>query len=115
MNERIKKLRQLSLDAIPTMTEERAELMTRFYQSGQVEKVSVPVARAMAFKYLMEHKKIYFGEGELIVGERGPAPKMTPTYPEICIHTVKDLDILNVRDGTLHRRYKSVYRLRMIQ
>ncbi|MFO7671279.1 MAG: pyruvate formate lyase family protein, partial [Bacteroidales bacterium] len=34
----------------------------------------------------------------LIVGERGPAPKATPTYPEINLHSLKDLDILNSRE-----------------
>ncbi len=32
------------------------------------------------------------------MGERGPEPKATPTYPEICTHTPKDLDILNSRE-----------------
>ncbi|NHJ86056.1 MAG: glycyl radical protein, partial [Asgard group archaeon] len=31
-------------------------------------------------------------------GERGPKPMATPTYPEICCHTLKDLDILNTRE-----------------
>ena len=31
------------------------------------------------------------------MGERGPAPKATPTYPEINLHSLKDLDILNSR------------------
>jgi len=39
----------------------------------------------------------------LIVGERGPAPKATPTYPEICIHSLKDLDILNSREKVSFR------------
>ena len=34
----------------------------------------------------------------MIVGERGPAPKATPTYPEICLHSLQDLDILNGRE-----------------
>jgi trans-4-hydroxy-L-proline dehydratase len=25
---------------------------------------------------------------ELIVGERGPAPKATPTYPEVSLHSL---------------------------
>jgi trans-4-hydroxy-L-proline dehydratase len=35
----------------------------------------------------MKHKSIRIGDGELIVGEGGPAPKAAPAYPEICIHT----------------------------
>ncbi len=98
MNERIKKLREESLKAIPTLSHERAVLLTEFYKTGISEKESVPVARALAFKYILEHKKLYIGEGELIVGERGPSPKATPTYPEICIHSLNDLEILHSRE-----------------
>ncbi|UCG61368.1 MAG: glycyl radical protein [Candidatus Zixiibacteriota bacterium] len=98
MNERIQKLRQQSLDAKPTISLERARLLTEFYQSGQPERVSIPVARAMALKYLLDHKEICINDGELIVGERGPAPKATYTYPDICTHTLKDFDILNSRE-----------------
>ncbi len=98
MIERIKKLRNQSRNAIPTLSIERAKLMTEFYKSGKVEKVSIPVARALAFKYLLENKEICFNDDELIVGERGPTPKATPTYPEICCHTLKDLDILDSRE-----------------
>jgi formate C-acetyltransferase len=46
----------------------------------------------------MENRTIYVGEGELIVGEKGVAPKATPTYPELCCHTLEDLDILHSRE-----------------
>lgn len=98
MNNRIKTLRQRSLDAVPTISLERAELLTEFYNSGKSDGISVPVARALAFKYILENKELYIGEGELIVGERGPSPKATPTYPEICTHTEKDFKILNERE-----------------
>lgn len=98
MNERIRKLREQSLNAVPTLSMERARLLTEFYQSGQADQVSVPVARALAFKHLMEHKDICVNEGELIVGERGPSPKATPTYPEICTHTLQDFEILDTRE-----------------
>jgi pyruvate formate-lyase/glycerol dehydratase family glycyl radical enzyme len=98
MNERIKKLREQSLSAIPTISLERAQLLTEFYKSGVAEKVSVPVVRALAFKHLLENMTICINSGELIVGERGPAPKAAPTYPEICTHSLKDLDILHSRE-----------------
>lgn len=98
MNDRIKKLRRESLDAIPTISIERAQLLTEFYKSGEADKVSIPVARAMALKYLLSHKKLCINEGELIVGERGPSPKATPTYPEICTHSQDDLEILHNRE-----------------
>ncbi len=97
MTDRVSRLRQESLDAAPRISTERAELMTEFYRQD-LGPVSAPVRRALAFKYLMEKRTIYIGQGELIVGEKGPAPKATPTYPELCCHTLDDLDILDSRD-----------------
>jgi formate C-acetyltransferase len=96
MTERVARLRQQSLEAVPTISTERAELMTEFYRK-HTALTSVPVRRALAFQYLMEHKQVYIGAGELIVGEKGPAPKATPTYPELCCHSLQDLDILDSR------------------
>jgi formate C-acetyltransferase len=96
MSQRVAQLRQQSLDATPTVSTERAELMTDFYQM-EARPLSEPVRRALAFRHLMEHKAIYIGAGELIVGEKGPAPKATPTYPELCCHSLKDLEILDCR------------------
>jgi trans-4-hydroxy-L-proline dehydratase len=98
MTPRIEKLRRQSLDAVPTISAERAELLTRFFETGIAQKVSVPVARAMAFDYILKNKAICILPGELIVGERGPAPKATPTYPEVCLHTEADLAILDGRE-----------------
>ncbi|MFX0037014.1 MAG: trans-4-hydroxy-L-proline dehydratase [Candidatus Hermodarchaeota archaeon] len=98
MNDRIKKLRTKSRQAIPYLSLERALLLTEFYKTGAAHKFTPPVARAKAFKYLMENKEVCINEGELIVGERGSEPKATPTYPEVCCHTLQDLDILNTRE-----------------
>ena len=97
MNERIRKLREQTLTAEPKISAERAKLVTEFYKSPLAAQVSVPVARALAFKYILEHKELCVNDGELIVGERGPAPKETPTYPEISTHTAQDLEILHTR------------------
>ncbi|MGE5361153.1 MAG: glycyl radical protein, partial [Bacteroidales bacterium] len=96
MTERVARLRRESLEARPSLSTERAKLLTDFYRCAPA--ASVPVVRALAFRHLMEHKTIYIGDGELIVGERGPKPKATPTYPELCCHTVEDFDILNSRE-----------------
>ena len=97
MNERIAKLREQSTGQRPSISAERALLVTRFYKSIEGQNISVPVKRAMTFKYILDHKKIVINAGELIVGERGPAPQATPTYPEICLHSIQDLDILHER------------------
>ena len=115
MTERIRKLREQSLNAENRISAGRALLITEFYQSGMADAEPVPVQRALAFKYILEHKYICVNEGELIVGERGPAPKATPTYPEICIHSLQDLEILNDRpkvsfksDETTRAAYRDI-------
>ncbi len=97
ISERVACLRKQSLEAKPVISTERAELMTEAYRQN-MGFVSAPVRRALAFQHLMEHKTISIGPGELIVGEKGPAPKATPTYPELCCHSLQDLDILDSRD-----------------
>jgi len=84
--------------ARPTISSERAELVTQFYQTGIAQKESVPVQRALAFKHVLENKSIGIDDDELIVGERGPEPKATPTYPEICLHSLEDLDLMDRRE-----------------
>lgn len=98
MNERIQKLREQSINTKPSISPERALLVTEFYKSDRAQEVSVPVKRALSFAYIVEHKAICINDGELIVGERGPAPSATPTYPEICIHSTADLDIIHSRE-----------------
>lgn len=98
MNERIQHLRNKSIDSEPYITHQRAELLTDFYIQSESENLAVPIRRAMAFKYIVENKKICVMRGELIVGERGKFPKSTPTYPEICLHELDDLQQLNDRE-----------------
>jgi len=100
MTPRVKKLREQSLKAVPSISGERARLITEFYKSQEANRVSPAIQHALAFKYILEHKTLCFNDGELIVGERGPAPKATPTYPEVTCHSVKDLEILDSRPKT---------------
>ncbi len=117
MNERVRKLREQSVNTEPYVSAERAILITDFYQSEEAKGLSAPMLRARAFKYIMENKEICINDGELIVGERGPAPKATPTYPELCCHSLEDLEILDKRERTPFRvseEVKKVYKERII-
>jgi trans-4-hydroxy-L-proline dehydratase len=96
MTPRVQRLRQQSLDARPFVSAERARLVTEAARDAGA--VVAPLQRAIAFRYVLEHKRIYIGDGELIVGERGPLPKATPTFPELCCHSLEDLDVLNTRE-----------------
>ncbi len=100
MNGRVRKLREQSIRTKPYITPERAVLITEFYAKDAASQLSAPMRRALAFKHVCENKKVYIGDGELIVGERGPAPKAVPTYPEICCHSLEDLEILRTRKKT---------------
>ncbi len=102
MNSRITRLRQQSFEAQPAISIERALLETEFYRDNY-GKYSLPVLRALCFKHICEHKTLYIGEGELLVGERGPAPKVVPTFPELTCHSAEDLRILNDRAMTSYR------------
>ena len=116
MSDRVRQLRELSLNTHATLSAERAVLMTDFYASDNGAS-SAPVRRALAFKHLMEEKTLYIGDGELIVGERGPAPKATPTFPEICCHSVEDLEILDTREKvsfSVSEEVKELYEDRII-
>ncbi|MDO4925459.1 MAG: glycyl radical protein [Turicibacter sp.] len=97
MNERIKKLRKQSVEATPHIYMERADLMTDAYMEYEGT-VSVPEMRALAFKHFMENKKLCINDGELIVGEKGDSPQSSPSFPELCCHTLEDMKVMNDRE-----------------
>ena len=109
MNDRVKKLRQQSESAVPKISLERAKLMTEIYEQ-YAGKVSVPVLRALAFKHISESKAICINPGELIVGERGEGPQVAPTYPELCCHTLADMQVMNDREKISFKVEETDYR-----
>ena len=111
MNKRIESLRDESLRATNRISPERADLITRFYREPETAGFPVPVQRGMALLHLLQNKKLYIGKNELIVGERGPAPKEVPTYPEVCVHSLKDLEILDTRPKVSYKVDQETYRL----
>jgi len=99
MSERTDRLRQESLAAFPSISGERAAICTAFYRE-HYGRHSMPVLRGLNFKAIVEAKALWLGEGELIVGERGPRPKAVPTFPELTCHSAEDLRILDSRPLT---------------
>jgi formate C-acetyltransferase len=102
MNDRIQRLRRESVNAKPSLSVERARLVTGFYREN-AGKYSTPVLRALNFEHLCRAKTICIGPDELIVGERGPRPAAVPTFPELTCHSVEDLQILNSRPMTRYQ------------
>lgn len=117
MNSRINSLRTKTREKEVTLSHERAELVTAFYRTYISMDESIPVQRALCLKHVLENKKIFIDDNELIVGERGPEPKAVPTYPEICLHSLKDLEILNSRPKVAYKvldETKKIYKERII-
>jgi trans-4-hydroxy-L-proline dehydratase len=102
VNARVAKLVEESTGTEVRVSTERAELLTAFYRENE-GRHPVPVLRALAFLHYCEHKTIRIGPHELIVGDRGPAPKVVPTYPELTCHSVEDLRTLDGRASTRYR------------
>ena len=97
MNERIRRLRRESLSTQASIDMERAKYFTEAYRQYE-GKVSIPELRALALKHYFTHKTLWIGEGELIVGEKGCKPQASPTFPDLCCHTVEDLHVINDRE-----------------
>ncbi|MGB4984838.1 MAG: trans-4-hydroxy-L-proline dehydratase [Erysipelotrichaceae bacterium] len=97
MNERIKKLRRQSTETTPHVFMERAILMTDAYKKYEGA-VSIPELRAYSMKEIFSRKSITIEDGELIVGDKGKGPQSTPTFPELCCHTLEDMHVMNDRD-----------------
>ena len=107
MNERIKKLREQSVTTEPTLSIERAVLVTEAYKK-YLGSVSTPVLRALTFKHILENKKLCINDGELIVGEKGEKPQSSPTFPELCCHTLEDIDVMDKRKHIFFRSTREV-------
>ncbi|MCR8472498.1 MAG: formate C-acetyltransferase/glycerol dehydratase family glycyl radical enzyme, partial [Crenarchaeota archaeon] len=103
LNERVDRLRKFVVESEVKLSVERARLITEFYKRGLGRGKSVPVQRALAFKYLMENVSLPVEPGQLIVGIRGTGVNEAPTYPEITLHSLEDLKILNEREVMPYR------------
>ena len=95
-SERIRALRKRSVDALPSLSMERAVLLTEAYQRFEGT-CSAPVLRGKVFLHLMEHRTLHLEKDTLIAGEKGHKPWAAPTFPELCCHSLDDLSNMNDR------------------
>lgn len=96
MNERIQRLREQSVTTPVHIDLERAKIETDFYKEND-GKYSIPVMRAMTLKEYFSKKTLYFGDDELILGEKGKNPQASPTFPELCCHSKEDMKVMSER------------------
>ncbi|MFP3153949.1 formate C-acetyltransferase/glycerol dehydratase family glycyl radical enzyme [Lachnospiraceae bacterium ZAX-1] len=80
MTNRVAFLKKLQNDAIPSISAERARLVTEAYSLYAGE----PPIRLTAhtLNYVLTHMSLYIQEGELIVGNHTDKPRCAPVYPE---------------------------------
>jgi formate C-acetyltransferase len=112
VNERVKILRDKSLQKKIMISSERAKILTDFYKSNEKNNDSIPVKRAEAFQYLLQNMSLPIEKNQLIVGIRGTDIKEVPTFPEICCHSPEDLDWLSQRKKNpyfVDEKTKSIY------
>lgn len=102
MNERVAKLRKQSLETTPHLDITRARLYTQAYTLYEGT-VSIPELRAKAFYHYMEQRPLCINPGELIVGEKGDGPQGAPTFPELCCHSLEDMELLDTREKIFFR------------
>ncbi len=97
MNDRIKRLRRFSFfEAEPSLSS-NGRLSKPVSTRRITGKYPVPIPESieLSLEICKQKKTIYIGKDELIVGgERGPAPKAVPTFPELTCHSVEDLHVL---------------------
>jgi len=94
---RVAALRAQSENTTPWLSLERANLVTEAYLMYE-GKVSIPELRALTLLHIMKNKELCINPGELIVGEKGHAPQIAPTFPELICHSIEDMRVMDARE-----------------
>lgn len=95
---RIKMMKERTLNSMPTISSERAKIVTKSYMENE-DKPAV-LKRAISFKDVLEQMTIYIAPGELLVGNHAEKIKYTPIFPEYVMDWVIDeLDEMAKRPG----------------
>ena len=97
MNDRIRRLRRLSVETQPYIDMERARSETETYRKYEGS-LSIPELRGQVLYDYYASKTLYIGQDDLIVGEKGRGPQAAPTFPELCCHTLNDMHVMNDRE-----------------
>lgn len=98
ITERIAKLKNSVLSAVPTICTERAGFYTEIYK--EFEASPDILKRAYALEKTLKKMTIFISEGELIVGNQSSRLKAAPIFPEYeTSWIIKELDEFDKRPG----------------
>ena len=80
MTPRVQRLRQQSLDTTPSLSAERAQLVTEAVE--RAGPVSAPTLRAQVFRHVLENKRIYIGDDErdIVAGKAAGMVTLVAAY-----------------------------------
>lgn len=98
MTDRVKSLKKMLTDEVPTMSAERAKLATEAIQKYAFEP---PVLqKAYMLDHILRNKKIFILDGELIVGNQADKPRSAPVFPEYTSEWIlNEIDDFNDRES----------------
>lgn len=88
LSERIKRIRAELRSTKPTISIERAKLVTDFYKQPSIE--SAVLRKANLFAYLLDNMTIYIGKDELLAGNHSSRFRSVPVFPEIGARWILD-------------------------
>ncbi len=98
MSERIQKLRDRMVSAVPSVCTDRARIITAYYKKYEAEPPIIK--RALALKGILEEMSIYIGEEELLAGNQASVPRAAPVFPEYAYeYILEELDTLENRES----------------
>jgi len=88
MNDRLARLKDQVLSAVPSLCVERARVYTRVYREN--EALPVPRKRALALLRTLEECTIYIGDEELVVGNTASRLRAAAIFPEYSVDWLVD-------------------------
>jgi formate C-acetyltransferase len=95
---RIELLKEQIIRRNPSISAERAEIVTEYYKKSPAQ--SAIVRRARVLDEVLRRKSVYILDGELIVGNQSVRPRAAEIYPEFSVRWVLDeLDEFELRDS----------------
>lgn len=96
MSQRITKLNEKVRNTEPTISLDRARLITKFYSEPSME--NYIIRRAKAFRFFLENKRIFIDEeSEQLAGHLGSYWQAVPLYPDVTAWLSDDLETLDTR------------------
>jgi formate C-acetyltransferase len=97
ISNRVTKLREDFLSAMPSVCGERSHLYTEYWKRSEGEPIAI--RRAKAFEYILKNKKLFLHDGEMIVGSQTKYRRGGSLYPEFCTDWIEEeLEMLSSRE-----------------